>query len=192
MQLITVSNGETHLTTPDTELAIQVLTGVSTKPDVNGLSSAPAVGEDWPGEGGINGGLFQGGERPYYLIVPTGADAEATLEFGSYGKELAGAMSAHDGMTNTADLVETDNSYPAALFCARFERDGHKDFYLMARREAAFLEGAVPNAFSQARHWTSSQYSALTAYYMCFENGWLINYLKNLARLVRPVRRKYF
>lgn len=192
MQLITVSKGDTHLSTPDPALALQVLTGLSSQPTSAGLSSAPPLGEPWPGEGGVNGGLFQGGDRPYYLIVPTGTDAEAKLEFGSYGKEHPGAMSPHDGMTNTADLVETDDNYPAARFCAKFERDGHKDYYLMARREASFLEGTVPQTFSKGMHWTSSQYSAYDAYYMDFEGGWLNCDDKGLERLVRPVRRKYF
>ncbi|MDU9391888.1 DUF1566 domain-containing protein [Pseudomonas sp. zfem002] len=192
MQLITVSKGDTHLSTPDPALALQVLTGLSAQPVSVGLSSAPPLGEPWPGEGGVNGGLFQGGPRPYYLIIATGADAEARLEFGSYGEEFDGAMSPHDGMTNTADLVETDSTYPAAQFCAKFERDGHKDYYLIARREASFLEGTVPQTFSKGAHWTSSQYSAYGAYYMAFEDGWLSLNVKSLERLVRPVRRKYF
>ncbi|MBP5120983.1 DUF1566 domain-containing protein [Pseudomonas protegens] len=194
MQLITVSNGDTHLSTPDTALALQVLTELAGKPQIRTESAAaiPAVGEYWPGEGGVNGGLFPGDGKPYYLIVPTGADAEAVLEWGGYGDELEGANSPHDGLTNTADLVETDTDYPAAKFCSSFERDGHKDFYLMARREAQFLEITLSDVFGKRYHWTSTQYSADTAYNVDFEDGWLRSYGKGLERLVRPVRRKYF
>lgn len=191
-QLTTYSRGDLTISSPNHEAVLKLASLVVAVTPAVSADGIPAVGEVWPGEGGINGGLFQGAERPYYLIVPTGADAEAKLEFGSYGKEFDGANSPHDGMTNTADLVETDNNYPAARFCAKFERDGHNDYYLMARREASFLEGTVPQAFSQARHWTSSQYSAYYAYFMDFEDGWLGGSDKYHERLVRPVRRKYF
>ncbi|MEG0635789.1 MAG: DUF1566 domain-containing protein [Pseudomonas sp.] len=191
-QLTTYTRGDLTISSPDEGVVLKLATlAIAAAPTIT-ANGAPPVGEPWPGEGGINGGLFQGGERPYYLIVPTGADAEAKLEFGSYGKEFDGANSQHDGMTNTAELVGGDNDYPAARFCAKFERDGHNDYYLMARREASFLEGTVPQAFSQARHWTSSQCSADYAYIMDFEDGWLGYDGKGNERLVRPVRRKYF
>lgn len=192
MQLITVSDGTTTISTPNQELALQVLVGLNAaaKP-VSSLVGVPAIGEIWPGEGGVNGGLFPGDGKPYYLIVPTGSDAEAKHEWGGYGDELSGANSPWDGQANTADLVGADNSHPAAQFCAAFERDGHKDFYLMARREASFLEITVPDLFTKSWHWTSTQCSAHNAYYVGFEVGWLLNNDKGDERLVRPVRRKF-
>ncbi|WDH24994.1 DUF1566 domain-containing protein [Pseudomonas chlororaphis] len=195
MQLITVSDGITTLSTPDPELALQVLAGMgSTAKPVSSATGVPAIGEYWPGEGGVNGGLFQGGDRPYYLIVPTGEDAEAELEWGGYGQELEGAKSPWDGQANTAYLASSnrEHDHPAAQFCANFERDGHKDFYLMARREATHLEITVPHLFSKPWHWTSTQYSAYYAYSLDFGVGWLRYGDKSSERLVRPVRRKYF
>ena len=191
-QLTTYTRGDLTISSPDHEAVLKLASLAIVAAPAASANGIPAVGEYWPGEGGINGGLFQGGGRPYYLIVPTGADAEGTFEFGGYGQEFDGAADPHDGMTSTADLVEADIDYPAARFCAKFERDGHKDYYLMARREASFLEGTVPQAFSLARHWTSSQYSAYGAYSLDFEDGWLYGYGKGNERLVRPVRRKYF
>ena len=129
----------------------------------------------------------------YYLIVPTGSDAEATHEWGGYGEELGGASSAWDGQANTDCLASSnrEHDHPAAQFCAAFERDGHKDFYLMARREASFIEITVPEVFTQAYHWTSTQRSADYAYTMDFGDGWLYDYDKNVERLARPVRRIY-
>lgn len=194
MQLITVSDGVTTLSTPNQELALQLLAsmGSAAKP-VSSATGVPAIGEYWPGEGGVNGGLFPGGDKPYYLIVPTGSDAEATHEWGGYGEELSGASCSWDGQTNTAYLANSnrEHDHPAAQFCANFERDGHKDFYLMARREASFLEITVPQVFTQAYHWTSTQRSAYYAYTMCFEDGWLCYDDKDIARLARPVRRKF-
>lgn len=191
-QLTTYTRGDLTISSPDEGVVLKLATlAIAAAPAIS-ANGVPPVGEYWPGEGGVNGGLFPGEGKPYYLIVPTGADAEAKLEFGSYGKEFDGAQSPHDGMTNTADLVETDNDYPAARFCAKFERDGHNDFYLMARREASFLEITVPHLFSKAYHWTSTQASAYYAYGLDFEDGWLGYDDKDFERLVRPVRRKYF
>jgi hypothetical protein len=194
MQLITVSDGITTLSTPNPELALQVLAGLgSTAKPVSGANGVPALGEYWPGEGGANGGLFQAGDRPYYLIVPTGDDAQAELEWGGYGQDLDGAKSPWDGQANTAYLASSnrEHDHPAAQFCANFESDGHKDFHLMSRREATFLEATVPDLFTKRLHWTSTQFSADNAYNMAFVDGWLYYYGKYNERLVRPVRRKF-
>ncbi|WP_407604451.1 DUF1566 domain-containing protein [Pseudomonas aeruginosa] len=194
MQLITVSDGPTTLSTPDPQLALRVLTEMcgNTSPAASS-SGIPAIGEYWPGEGGVNGGLFPGGDKPYYLIVPTGADAEATHEWGGYGDELSGAKSPWDGQANTAYLASNnrEHDHPAAQYCAAFEREGHKDFYLAARREASFLEITVPQVLTQAYHWTSTQRSAFSAYLMDFGAGWLGSNAKHGERLARPVRRKF-
>ncbi|NWD49060.1 DUF1566 domain-containing protein [Pseudomonas gingeri] len=192
-ELTTYTRGDLTISSPDQGVVLKLATlAIAAAPTIS-ASGVPAVGEYWPGEGGVNGGLFPGNGEPYYLIVPTGADAEATHEWGGYGDELNGAKSPWDGQANTAYLVSSsrEHDHSAAQFCAAFERDGHKDFYLMARREASFLEITVPEVFTQAYHWTSSQRSANHAYYMDFEDGWLYYDVKNLERLARPVRRKF-
>jgi len=188
-QLTTYTRGDLMISSPDETVVLKLATlAIGAAPAI-AATSIPAIGEYWPGEGGVNGGLFPGGDKSYYLIVPTGSDAEATHEWGGYREELSGASSAWDGQANTADLVSSDTSHPAAQFCAAFERDGHKDFYLMARREASFLEITVPEVFTQAYHWTSTQHSANNACLMDFEDGWLSNVVKSNERLARPVRR---
>lgn len=98
MQMITVSHGETMLTTPDAALALQVLAGLSaSEKPAAAPSGIPAIGEYWPGEGGVNGGLFPGGDKPYYLIVPIGADAE---------KELSGVATAMSSMALIARMTD--------------------------------------------------------------------------------------
>ncbi|WP_017903555.1 DUF1566 domain-containing protein [Pseudomonas asplenii] len=190
-QLTTYTRGDLVISSPDEQVVLKLASlAIGIAPAAN-EAGIPAIGQPWPGEGGVNGGLFPGNGKPYYLIVPTGADAEARHVFGGHGEELECANSLHDGMANTADLAEAAGNYPAAQFCAAFERDGHSDFYLMSRREAQFLEITVPEVFSKAYHWTSTQYSALNAYLMSFEDGWLHHGVKDFERLVRPVRRKY-
>ena len=194
MQLITVSDGTTTLSTPNPELALQVLAGLgASAKQASSTTAVPAIGEVWPGEGGVNGGLFPGDGKPYYLIVPTGADAERELEWGGRGNELNGASSAWDGHSNTADLAGSDETHPAAQFCSSFERDGHNDFHLMSRREASFLEITLgdKDVFSKSWHWTSTQFSADNAFLMAFEAGWIIINAKANERLVRPVRRRF-
>ena len=192
-ELTTYTRGDLTISSPDQGVVLKLATlAIAAAPAV-AASGIPAIGEYWPGEGGINGGLFPGGDKPYYLIVPTGADAESSLEWGGYGQELDGAKSPWDGQTNTAYLANSnrEHDHPAAQFCAAFERDGHKDFYLMARREASFLEITVPQVFTQAYHWTSSQRSANSACHMDCVVGWLDFGVKTSERLARPVRRKF-
>jgi len=192
-ELTTYTRGDLTISSPDEGVVLKLATlAIAAEPAI-AASGIPPIGEYWPGEGGVNGGLFPGGDKPYYLIVPTGADAESTLEWGGYGQELDGAKSPWDGQANTAHLASSnrEHDHPAAQFCATFERDGHKDFYLMARREASFLEITVPEVFTQAYHWTSTQRSADIAYIMDFGVGWLFSYGKYGERLARPVRRKF-
>lgn len=192
-ELTTYTRGDLTISSPDEGVVLKLATLAITAEPAIAASGIPAIGEYWTGEGGVNGGLFPGGDKPYYLIVPTGSDAEATHEWGGYGDELGGAKSPWDGQANTAYLASSnrEHDHPAAQFCAAFERDGHKDFYLMARREASFLEITVPDVFAQAYHWTSTQRSAYLAYFMDFEDGWLTSYFKYRERLARPVRRKF-
>ncbi|MFJ7792283.1 DUF1566 domain-containing protein [Pseudomonas sp. NPDC096950] len=192
-QLTTYTRGDLMISSPDESVVLKLASlAIAVAPTAT-PSQIPAIGEVWPGEGGVSGGLFPGDGKPYYLIVPTGADAEAELQWGGYREELDGAKSAHGGPSNTADLVETDTTYPAAQFCSSFERDGHKDFYLMSRREASFLEITLgdKDVFSKAYHWTSTQYSANLAFSMAFVDGWIYYSVKNDERLVRPVRRRF-
>ena len=192
-ELTTYTRKDLVISSPDPAVVLKLATLAIAAASAISASGIPAIGEYWPGEGGVNGGLFPGGGKPYYLIVPIGSDAEATHEWGSYGDELDGAKSPWDGQANTAYLASgnREHDHPAAQFCAAFERDGHKDFYLMARREASFLEITVPDVFAQTYHWTSTQRSAHYAYSMGFGVGWLISTGKTIERLARPVRRKF-
>ena len=192
-QLTTYTRGDLMISSPDESVVLKLASLAIGVTPTAAASDIPAVGEIWPGEGGVNGGLFPGDGKPYYLIVPTGADAEGEFEWGGYGNELNGAKSAWDGRANTDDLIAADDSYPAAQFCAAFEREGHKDFHLMSRREASFLEITLgdKDVFSKRYHWTSSQFSATTAYLMDFEDGWLYYHGKLSERVARPVRRRF-
>jgi len=186
--------GESTISSPDKALVLQfanLMLGADQVKAPAANTSVPAIGTYWEGQGGVNGGLFPGGDKPYYLIVPTGDDAESTLEWGGYGDELNGANSPWDGKANTADMFGADKPHHAAQFCSVFERDGHSDFYLMARREAAFLEITLgdKDVFSKNWHWSSTQRSAHYAFFMHFDDGNQFSYGKYGELRVRPVRR---
>jgi len=153
-------------------------------------SGVPALGSYWPGQGGYNAGLVRGenGAPDYYLIVPILTE-QLRAEWGGYSEECEGATSMSDGLANTRALLADTNEHPAAKLASEFTADGHSDFYLPARRELQVAEANVPELFEKTYHWSSSHFSAYTAYLMDFEFGWLNGSGKDLERLVRPVRR---
>ncbi|MBX9756303.1 MAG: DUF1566 domain-containing protein [Pseudomonadaceae bacterium] len=156
--------------------------------------AVPPLGANWPGQGGVNAGLMRGldGARDYYLIVPTGADAEfEDLKYGPRDLEVKGADSPWDGLANTKALIASGKSHPAAEACAAFTRDGHSDFYLPARRELQTAEAVCPEVFSKGWHWSSSQRSAGYAFSMSFGVGTQLSHAKNGELRVRPVRRVF-
>ena len=153
-------------------------------------SGVPALGSYWPEQGGYNAGLVRGedGSPDYYLIVPVITE-QMSAAWGGYGEEVEGASSASDGLANTRALLADSKEHPAAKLASDFTADGHRDFYLPARRELQLAEANVPELFEKDYHWSSSQRSASFAYYVDFEDGWLYNGLKYDEFLVRPVRR---
>lgn len=151
----------------------------------------PALGEYWPGEGGHYAGVIRGenGQPDYHLIVPAAPAAEFKAKWGGCEHETPGAQSHGNGMANTKALLADSENHPAATAAAKFTDDGHTDFYLPARRELQVAEANVPELFSKAYHWSSTQSSAYGAYFMDFGGGWQHYSYKDFERLVRPVRR---
>lgn len=153
----------------------------------------PALGQYWPGEGGINAGLVRGhdGTLDYYLIVAVGTDSEFKAKFGGYEHETEGTGSAWDGLANTRALLDDEEDHPAAKLAVGYTADGHSDFYLPARRELQIAEANAAEVFSKAYHWSSTQHSAYFAYVVDFGGGYLGSHGKGSERLVRPVRRRF-
>ncbi|MCO6057347.1 DUF1566 domain-containing protein [Pseudomonas sp. MOB-449] len=200
--LITLSVGQTTIESPSAALVRQVLEQACGLDDGFVLPAAaitrsdyiPALGQYWPGEGGVNAGLMRGhdGTPDYYLIVPFGDDAEfEDLAYGGRGTEVDGAASPWDGLANTRALLASGNEHPAAKAADGFTREGHLDFYLPARRELQLCEANVPEVFSKVWHWSSTQYSAHGAYYVYFTDGYQYYGVKYYEGRVRPVRRKF-
>ena len=134
----------------------------------------PAIGAQWPGQGGVNAGLMRGenGKPDYYLIISSDESGTASLAWGSYGIEIDGANFEFDGLANTTALLKADSDHPAAQFAAGVMIEGHNDYYLPARRELALMYANCPELFEQDWHWSSTQYSAGNAWIVDFEDGY--------------------
>ena len=157
------------------------------------IASVPKIGTVWPGEGGINGGLARDEVgNPYWLIVSPGDVSLQEIEWGGRGHEEPGAQSEFDGRANTLALCESSVDHAAAQRCREIAYEGHKDFYLAAKRESAVLYASVPNLFEKAWYWTSTQCSASLAWLQHFGVGTQILAFKTIQGRVRAVRRLDF
>ncbi|RTX31113.1 DUF1566 domain-containing protein [Pseudomonas aeruginosa] len=160
-------------------------TGDASLAQVDGI---PAIGAEWPGQGGIYAGLMRGhdGHPDYHLIVAS-AESYGEFQWGGYGRKSS-ATSKWDGLANTKALVE-EGVHPAAEFAASITISGHKDFYLPAQAELMLAWANVPEVFAEGWHWSSTQYSANSAFYTYFGGGYTGSLDKYHDFRVRPVRR---
>lgn len=175
----------------------------------------PAIGQIWPGQGGIYGGIRQYPEGPYHIIGAE-RDVPGRYQYGGYGVLVEAAKSPTDGRANTLALVNSliasvgeqikanalisevldqipedkRDEYQAAIAAASYTADGHRDFYLGSIGELNHFWQYAPESFDQSWYYISStQRSALSAFLLDFENGLQYSYGKDLEFLVRPVRR---
>lgn len=154
----------------------------------------PAIGEYWPGQGGIYCGILPAfdGYPARHLIAST-QDAPSRLTWGPYGEEIEGAGSRTDGRANTAALLAakaaTGENFPAAEWASKHQADGHSDFHLPSQAELFMASLYAPKAFGQASwYWSSTQHSAFNAFAQTFEYGgsdWLIKVNDFRVRAVR-------
>lgn len=111
-------------------------------------------------------------------------DDEFSGVYGKYGIKIHGADSYSDGEANTRAMAEAGCEIAIkALELGAFIPSCLEGQLVMAAKS----EGLV--TLSEDRwHWLSSQRSALSAYLMDCEDGWLDGGLKGDECLVRPVR----
>lgn len=133
----------------------------------------------------LAGGIFvtrywlNGEERALVLL-----DNELIGTWGKYGEDVAGAKSLSDGASNTRAMAEAGSD----IAVKALELDAHIPSYLEgALMMAAKAEGLI-TLREDRWHWTSSQFSAFSAYDMAFEVGWLSYGDKHNERVARPVR----
>jgi hypothetical protein len=201
MNLITIAVGNTRLETPNALLARQVLAqaaGITDAPSVMGELTVrisldpPAIGQYWPGQGGVYAGLVRGedGQPDYHLVVPTDAAATAKeIAWGAAGESEDDAGYARDGLANTRALCASEHDHPAAQWAAALEIEGHRDFYLPSRFELALCYANVRELFEERWHWSSTQYSPYGAWVQYFDDGTQTSVLKDYDYRARAVRR---
>lgn len=146
----------------------------------------PAIGEYWPGQGGIYGGRREYPEGLCYVIFA--ATDVGKHAYGEHGTEVE-AVCRMDGRENTAILVNRDSSHPAADAAYTFTCDGHKDFSLPSIGELNHAWQFIPDSFEKDLYVSSTQRSANYAFYMNFDDGNQDINAKGYELRVRPVRR---
>ena len=144
----------------------------------------PAIGEYWPGQGGIYAGDFRGGDGAVYGLIVAKEEDAGTARWAPEGKR---ALSDWDGLTNTAALR---SDCPAAKLASEYVRDEHTDFYLPARRELQLAAANVPDKFgADSWYWSSTPHLESYAWAVAFESGRTSLSRRNFEFRVRPFRR---
>lgn len=195
MQLATISLplGKATLTVPAEEAArILIDSFAQAKAPIIEPKQPPRIGEYWPGQGGVYAGLMRGadGQPNYHLVVAAGDDGfTEEITWGGDGQDESGAKSEWDGQANTLALARSGHEHHAAEWAVGLEIDGHADWYLPARREAALCYATVPELFDKAWHWTSTQSSPNGAWNQNFYVGGQNFTRKSNELRARAVRR---
>ena len=143
----------------------------------------PKIGEYLAGQGGIYAGDILGDDGVLYgHIVAQEEDVSST----TWGPSESLTLSEWDGLSNTNALRDS----PAAKLASGYERDGHCDFYLPARREMLIAMANVPSLFGkESWYWTSTPRSADYAWAVAFVIGTVYNNYRDCEFRVRPFRR---
>jgi len=197
-EMITLKHGDVSIKMPSSALAKLAIASVFAQvlpPAANvqpvAPSTIPEIGQPWPGQGGLNGGLVHArGDVPAHYLIIAATDV-GSLGWGGRGVEVKG-LSKTDGYTNTQVLIGNDDEreYPAADACAEYQADGHHDFYLPAAAELYQGWLNCPEVFAQdCYYWSSSQRSANGAFNMDFGGGDQYGNDKGHELRFRPVRR---
>lgn len=193
-EMITLKHGDTTIKMPASSLAKLAVASVfaqvlppaaNVQPIVQ--AGTPAVGQPWPGQGGINCGFVPAiGDVPaHYLIFADGDVGE--YEWGGRNKESK-ATSRHNGKANT-DILIAEGGHPAAEAARAYTANGHSDFDLPAASQ--LYQAWVHGLIKEGVYWSSTQRSAYDAFLMHFDVGDQGNFGKSFELRVRPVRRLF-
>lgn len=155
--------------------------------------AVPRIGQVWPEQGGIFGGIAGGKEgQPFYaLIVPTDPRASFNeVELGTYNTLVEGADSKSDGLANTKAFAAAGSKLCQDILA--LDIDGHQDWFLPSADEARVLCANVPELFEfDDYYWTSTQFGRYRAFVQVFEDGYHdfdSKILEHRARAVRKIQ----
>lgn len=190
IQSLTIEN--VHIGAGLPSMARALIASLLASPEPEALAAAPtpeasgrpAIGEYWPGQGGIYAGDFRAGDGTVYGLIVA---AEEDVGRARWAQDGNRDLSDWDGLANTAAL-RTD--CPAAKLAADYVRDEHSDFYLPARRELQLAAANVPEKFGkESWYWSSTPYSESYAWAVDFEDGNTFSSFRLDEFRVRPFRR---
>lgn len=191
MTTVIIKSGNTDIATDKVEFAalmLQMLREEALEAASSAVGTRPAIGTEWPEQGGIYLGVMRGRDgHPDYDLIVAKAESDTKLKWGAHGEDSK-ATSKWDGLANTRVLIE-EGDHPAAEYAAGITIDGHSDFYLPAQAELMLAWTNAPEVFSEGWHWSSTQYSSYTAFNVDFYDGYTPITTKPSSFRVRPVRR---
>lgn len=122
-----------------------------------------------------------------YAYVDLGKSAEFTGEWGEYGQDVDGAVSYRDGASNTIAMAEAGSTI------AKQALEIGEGVFIPSVLELALLFSAKQagelSGFADRWYWSSSQYSADTAFDTHFYDGYTNGNGKLSDFRVRPVRK---
>lgn len=150
----------------------------------------PAIGQYWPGQGGIYAGDFLGGDGVIYGLIVADCGTSQDIGKAPWGQNGSLALSDWDGLRNTTALIAGDN--PAAKLVAKYANDGCTDFYLPARRELLLACANLHDRFGKdSWYWTSTPYedNENNAWAVYVKYGYADDSMRCNDLRVRPFRR---
>ncbi|MDP1594168.1 MAG: hypothetical protein Q8L80_07990 [Gallionella sp.] len=145
----------------------------------------PRIGEYLTTEGGIYVGDILGDDKVLYGLI---VGEEIDIGMAKFGRDHNGDLSQWDGLSNTNALR---GKSPAADLAANYERNGHCDFYLPARRELMVALANTPHMFNpKDYYWSSTTRGNDYAWAVYFELGSVSSYRYRVNEFrVRPLRK---
>lgn len=125
-------------------------------------TTAPAIGQEWPEQGGVFIGTRLIDGAAHHVIIPS-------------GKEF--------------DLVDVEFNQQASAISERGEVNGHADWRTPDQEDMMLAYINAPDLFEKDDwYWTNKPYGASTAWAVSFEIGVVLNWNRNDEFRVRPVR----
>ena len=172
------------------EKGVENESGTAAEPQQGIPADRPAIGQYWPGQGGIYAGDFLGGDGVIYGLIVADCGTVQDIGRAPWGQNGSLALSDWDGLRNTTALIAGDS--PAAKLVAKYTNDGCTDFYLPARRELLLASANLHNLFGKdSWYWTSTPHKGCDhrAWAVDFEDGFTNNIFRSYDLRVRPFRR---
>jgi hypothetical protein len=156
----------------------------------------PPINHYWKEAGGIYIGemLGENGGPNYQLILPTDPRADlGNRVWGERGKIIKDCHHVRDGRANTQAMARAKNELAEAILelkLAEVELEKYlSELYLASQAEAYYCWAVAADQFEKCWHWTSTQYSAHSAWPQNFDDGTQDVINEDYSARVRLVRR---